>query len=421
MESGYKKTDLGMIPQDWDVYKLMDIVEINPKKEILDCEKEISFIAMEHISNDGRILTMDTRKYGDVSKGYTAFKDDDVLLAKITPCFENGKKAIVKNLKNGIGFGSTEFHVLRCKDKKSIPEFIYYYISTHRFRQSAELNMTGSAGQKRVPTTFLNDNKLIVPSIKEQQKITDILSTVDLQIDDTDKLIEKTKELRTGLMQRLLTKGIGHTEFKKIEFGEVPIEWNVKKLGEIYGDLKTGSTPSRMKPEYFKGDIPWITSGELKRKFISKTNEYITGEAVNDTNLKVYPKGTFFIAITGLEAVGTRGSCGISDVDATTNQSCMAFKEKDELLNEFLYYWYMLYGNYIGIKYTQGTKQQSLNNKIVENLEIGVPTIKEQYEIVNILSAIDNEIEEYENKKAKLEELKEGLMQQLLTGKIRVI
>ncbi|WP_283703647.1 restriction endonuclease subunit S [Clostridium perfringens] len=202
--------------------------------------------------------------------------------------------------------------------------------------------------------------------------------------------------------------------YKKYEFGLIPNDWEVKKIGDIFEDLKCGATPSRAKIEYYNGNIPWITSGELKYKTIYKTFENITENAVKDTNLTIYPKGTFFIAITGLEADGTRGSCAISGIEATTNQSCLAFRPKIGFSNQYLYQWYRFYGDYIGLKYTQGTKQQSLNNKIVGNLEIPVPKLKEQEKIAEILSTVDEQIESIEKLIQKNKELKKGLMQQLL-------
>ena len=201
----FKKTEFGNIPVEWSISMLNEVVEINPKKELLDDIQQVTFIPMEGVSIEGRVIKTNIREYGAVCKGYTSFKDKDVLLAKITPCFENGKKLLVGNLKNGVGFGSTEFHVLRCRENRAIPEFIYYYVSTHRFRQSAMLNMTGSAGQKRVPTTFLYENKLIIPPLKEQEKIAEILSTVDFQIEQYQNKKAKLDELKKGLSQQLLT------------------------------------------------------------------------------------------------------------------------------------------------------------------------------------------------------------------------
>jgi len=129
---------------NWKLKKLSEVSYINPKKVELDDDQKVSFIAMENVSNDGRVLNKQNRLYGEVKKGYTAFKDNDVLLAKITPCFENGKRALVKELSNGVGFGSTEFHVIRHKDNITLPQYLYYVVSTHRFKELAE------AGEKQI-------------------------------------------------------------------------------------------------------------------------------------------------------------------------------------------------------------------------------------------------------------------------------
>lgn len=205
----------------------------------------------------------------------------------------------------------------------------------------------------------------------------------------------------------------------KLRFKEFNEEWKNKKINEIYNDLKAGSTPSKSVPKYFKGDIPWITSGELKTKYIYKTNEYITEEAVKSANLKIYEEGTFFIAITGLEAPGTRGSCAINKVKATTNQSCLAFQKNSKIKNEFLYYWYLLNGEYIGIKFTQGTKQQSLNNELVGKLCINMPSIEEQEKIVSFLSLIDDKIYLQCEKVEALKNYKKGMIQKIFSRELR--
>lgn len=205
----------------------------------------------------------------------------------------------------------------------------------------------------------------------------------------------------------------------KLRFKGFNDEWEEKKIGELYKDLKAGSTPSKLNSNYFKGTIPWITSGELKSKYIYSTIEYITEEAKESANLKLYDEGTLFIAITGLEAPGTRGSCAINKVKATTNQSCLAFQKSNMINNEFTYYWYNLYGEYIGITYTQGTKQQSLNNKLVAELKINIPSLKEQERIVNFLTKVDKIIEKQDEKVKNLEKYKKGMMQKIFSQEIR--
>ena len=149
--------------------KLADICEINPRAEVLDDNTLVSFVAMPDVSEDGKINVDTYRAYGEVKKGFTNFKEGDVLFAKITPCMENGKGALATGLENGLGFGSTEFHVLRPNAAIVLGEWLYYLTSWSAFRKDAEKHMTGSAGQKRVPKSFLENYEVDVPPIDDQE------------------------------------------------------------------------------------------------------------------------------------------------------------------------------------------------------------------------------------------------------------
>jgi len=205
----------------------------------------------------------------------------------------------------------------------------------------------------------------------------------------------------------------------QLRFPEFKSDWKESRIGKIYKDLRTGSTPSRAVKSYFKGNNPWITSGELKYNRISTTFEQITDEAIKDTNLVLYQPGTLFIAITGLEAPGTRGKCAINAVPATTNQSCLAFRKVDSVDNVYMFYWYLKYGIPLYFKYAQGTKQQSFNNKIVEKFQIFLPAKPEQQKIAAFLTAVDSKIEQLSKKQELLGEYKRGLMQKIFTQEIR--
>lgn len=167
--------------------------------------------------------------------------------------------------------------------------------------------------------------------------------------------------------------------------------WEQRKLGEVVYKMYNGQTPSRANPNYWNGSIPWICSGELNRSHILNAKEHITEEGKNSAHLQIMPKGTLLIAITGLEAPGTRGNCGIIDFDTTINQSCMALIPVGEVLEtEFLFQWYRLKGEKFGIRITQGTKQQSYNAELLSKLPIELPSIVEQRQISSTLSKVDN-------------------------------
>ncbi len=167
--------------------KLKEICEINPKTREIDDDTEVSFVPMPSVTEDGKIDTSDIRSYQDVKKGYTVFQEGDVLFAKITPCMENGKGAIAYGLMNGIGCGSSEFHVLRPNKGVVTAEWIYYLTAWEWFRNEAEKHMTGSAGQKRVPKAYLENYVVNVPSFEEQKKQTKVLVQLQHIIDDRKK------------------------------------------------------------------------------------------------------------------------------------------------------------------------------------------------------------------------------------------
>lgn len=306
-------------------------------------------------------------------------------------------------------------------------KYFYRYFSENFLTEVERYSAKNSVDSVRL--NMILDMELFLPPIKEQEKISKILSEVDSAIEHTQALHVKHQKIKIALMQDLLTHGIDQYgkirnpkthAYKPSLLGDIPVEWDVKEIGKIYKTLRTGSTPSRAIPNYFKGDILWVTSGELKYKPIYDTIEKITKEAVRATNLKIYPSGTFFIAITGLEAEGTRGSCAIIAKEATTNQSCMAFEKNDEIDTHFLFQYYKLHGKYISLLYSQGSKQQSLNNKIVSKILIHLPPKEEQEKIAQILSSHDEKIEKVKTKLEKLKQLKTALMQDLLSGTKRV-
>lgn len=170
--------------KEWSKYKLDEICVINPKKSELnyiDNNFKVSFVTMASVSEKGNIDVSDVRTYEEVRNGFTYFKEGDVLFAKITPCMENGKGAIAKGLKNEIGFGSTEFHVLRPKCQYINSQWIYTLTSFKSFRIEAEKRMTGSAGQKRVPVSFLECLEIGVPPVELQDQFANLVKKIDKQ------------------------------------------------------------------------------------------------------------------------------------------------------------------------------------------------------------------------------------------------
>jgi len=210
--------------------------------------------------------------------------------------------------------------------------------------------------------------------------------------------------------------------YEQTEVGVIPEDWLAKTFDDVVTGFSSGSTPSRTRPEFFKGDIVWITGGELDYQPITQSAEKLTQEAVQKSNLRIYPANTFVMGITGLEAEKTRGSCAITGVEATMSQQCMALLPKPEFSVRYLFHYYVAFGKKLALEYCQGTKQQSYSSRIVKILPITVPpTVEEQETISQALSDIDRLIAALEKAIAKKRAIKTATVQQLLTGKKRLL
>lgn len=200
----------------WENGILMDFCKINPKKintKEFDDDMIVSFIPMPCVSDIwGKIVKKELRKLGEVKKGYTNFFEGDVLFAKITPCMENGKSAIVDKLENDIGFGSTEFYVLRCDENKLNNKYLHYFVRQKTFRDEAKGEMTGAVGQQRVPKTFLENYKMKVPTIEEQQEIVNILDKLLAKynkIKNLEQQLEKIELLKKAILAKAFRGELG--------------------------------------------------------------------------------------------------------------------------------------------------------------------------------------------------------------------
>jgi type I restriction enzyme, S subunit len=195
------------LPEGWTSALLPDACAINPPKpstHALAADAPVTFVPMPAVDAEaGAITKPETRPFSKVRNGFTAFQEGDVILAKITPCMENGKAAIGRNLLNGLGFGSTEFHVLRSKGAL-LSEFIYYFVRQESFRRAAEAEMTGSVGQRRVPVDFLNQVELPIPPLAEQKRIAARIEGLLTQVDGTRARLIKVRLILKRFRQAIL-------------------------------------------------------------------------------------------------------------------------------------------------------------------------------------------------------------------------
>lgn len=245
-----------LVPGEAVYYRpLSDVCEVNPKlpKDARpDPGTEVTFVPMSAVDDvAGTIRSPDRRSYQEVAKGYTHFAENDVLFAKITPCMENGKAAIASNLANGLGFGSTEFHVLR-PGPDVLPDWIFYFVRQESFRRQAKANFTGSAGQQRVPRTFIESVRIPVPSIREQRRIVDILKRAD----GIRRLRKQAQDTAYQLIPALFIDMFGDPSINPNSFEERPLK-------EI-ADIGSGVTKGRKLDGQETIELPYLAVANVQ-------------------------------------------------------------------------------------------------------------------------------------------------------------
>lgn len=382
--------------------KLGDLLEKNIIKKSIKDNELVTFIPMESVSEDGRLLEQYVMRQSEVKKGLTYFEKNDVIVAKITPCFENGKGACLDELETNVGYGSTEFHVLRAR-KDAVPKYIYYHTHSNHFRRKLEREMIGSAGQKRVPLNLILKYPLKVShSTEEQYKIAKVLSDIDKLIDSIKKLIDKKNRIKKGVMQELLT---GKRRLKG--FTE---DWENKKLMDI-----TSFTNGKAHENSISDNGKYIV---VNSKFISSDGKEV--KYSNDCFCVAY-KDNILMVMSDVPNGKAIAKCFYVDQDYryTVNQRVCLLRAQT-VNPKFLYY--KINRHQYFLSFDDGVKQTNLRKDDILNCQIKIPkSEKEQEAIAQLLSDMELEIVKLETKLKKYKDIKQGIMQELLTGRIRLI
>lgn len=406
---GYKTSEKGIIPSEWQIKSFTECISI--KNGQVD-PKIKPYCDMVHIGPGniekftGKLLYFNTAKEDMQTSGKYLFDEGDILYGKINP--QLGKVVYPKFE----GICSADMYPLKARETELIPLYLKYLIlSEDFFKYSVSVSMR--TGMPKINRNELSEYKLLLPDLEEQEKISLILFSIDEKIENTDNLIEKTKELKKGLMQKLLTEGIGHDRFKDTEIGRIPEGWKIKKLSDI-GEIVTGSTPRTSEKENYGFDYLWVSPADMgTEKYIIKTKKMLSKLGFEKT--RKLSAGSILVTCIG----STIGKIAISGYELSTNQQINSIVCNPKYDNEFIYYVIDFnFKNYISYIATQAVP--IINKSTFSGFQIQIPSLEEQKQIASILSSIDEKIQQYESKKEKLQELKKGLMQKLLTGKIRV-
>ncbi|CCI05905.1 restriction endonuclease subunit S [Microcystis aeruginosa] len=434
------------LPLGWKIVQLQDIAEINPKLPYTDLDDSltVSFLPMASVEEvSGKYDLSQTRLYGEVKKGYTAFINGDIIFAKITPCMENGKIAIVENLQNGIGFGSTEFHVSRIKLGLN-KRYLFYYFTQASFKREARRNMTGSAGQLRVPKKYFESVEIPLPPLPEQhrivEKIEELFSELDNGVASLKKALEQLKTYRQAVLkwafEGKLTEKWRNTHQDSLEDGDTLLEqikaerkrhyqqqledwkqalkeWEnngketkkptAPRKQEYYSPLKQEETnklwkipdkwtwekvgnicqsivPNRDKPKSFSGNIPWITTPDIDSDLITlKLLPNHLGLNINEVEL--YNARVIPKNSVIMTCVGSFGIVCINTISCVINQQLHAFMTHSYINNKYLAYALKIQQSWMEKKSTSTTVVY-LNKTNSNSVPIPLCSLQEQTKIV---------------------------------------
>ena len=426
---------LGEIPSHWDVRRLRFVARTNPlKSELTGYEDDdlVSFVPMEAVGEYGGLTLGKNREISTVSEGYTYFADGDVVLAKITPCFENGKGAVAKELTNGIAFGTTELHVVRPEVEYS-NRFLFYLTISDAFRKIGASEMYGAGGQKRVPEEFIKDFRTGYPDFAEQEQIASFL---DLKTQQLDKLIEKKQQLinqlnekRIALITQAVTQGLDESVQLKPSgvdwLGMIPNHWDVMPIKFSLSDPITDGPHET--PELVNAGVPFLSAEAVKndRLDFSKKRGFITEEEHLRFSKKYCPqRGDIYMVKSG----ATTGNVARVETDEVFNiWSPLAALRPDPTVSttDFMFYFMKskCFFHSVELNWSYGT-QQNIGMGVIANLKIALPSLEEQQAICAYLekelSKIELAFRTIHKAIQQLREYRTALITAAVTGKIDV-
>lgn len=389
----------------WKQYRLNDLFIINPPKDNISNDTEVSFIAMKDVSDAGYLISSEVKRFEEVKNGYTYFKNDDIILAKITPCFENGKMAVLSNLTNNYGVGSTEFYVFRKRPNANIlPQILYYIFKEPSFRKNAIMHMSGAAGQKRVQRKFLEYYPLSIPlTTAEQQEIVQVLDTMSNIIRLREECISHAQDLIPALFQEMFKQYIKQKD-KHIS------------IGSVTSDTKQINPLKFFETEFYYIDIASINNdtGIIETPKIININETPPSRArklvqTNDVIISMtrpYLKG-FSIIPKHLDGqiVSTGFSVLRSIPEKILPLYLFAYARTDMFVGQL-------------IPKMKGANYPAVRDSDVRSVKIPLPPIELQEQFAEKVEKINSYIKEQQEELANAKQMFQSLLHHAFTGEL---
>jgi type I restriction enzyme S subunit len=421
-KEGYKKTAIGWIPEDWEVKKYKEVLNEVNRPYLWDDNREYHLISVRR-RNGGCFFRESLRGNQIKTKTLRPIQKDDFIISKMQVV--HGATSIVPENFDGM-FVSSSYIIMDAKPILNI-HYINFWAQMPRFYQDVLISSHGVHIEKMTfkLSSFM---KLFmpVPPLPEQTKIADILTTVDDKISSIDSKIQQTEQLKKGLMEKLLTEGIGHKEFKETEIGRIPVGWDVSTLAEakiniIDGDR--GTNYPKQDDFYEDGFCLFLTAKNVSKSgFRFDETQYISEE--RDGLLRKGKLVRNDIVITTRGTVGNIAwyNANVKLENIRINSGMALIRKSFENVDSM--FLYLLFRSHLVQKQIKliafGSAQPQLTIKEIKKFRIVLPPLQEQKQIATILSTVDDKLDILTQKKSHYQTLKKGLSQQLLTGQMRV-
>jgi len=423
LKPGYKQTEVGVIPEDWEVRPLLSVVvprtgQVDPRSEPYT---SMVLVAPNHIeSRTGRLLEQSTSSAQHAISGKYLFEPGDIIYSKIRPYL---RKAILASFP---GLCSADMYPLTpAQDVASA--FIFAVLLGHRFSSFAE-NVSVRSGIPKINRVELAEFVVALPCLPEQRAIAAALSDVDALLVSLDALIAKKRDLKQAALQQLLTgkqrlPGFGGEKpaYKETEVGVIPVDWETYRIGTV-AKVKTGPFGSALhERDYVQDGTPIVTVEHLSDFGISHTDLPMVSEA-DRRRLEAYTLDLHDIVFSRVGSIDRSALVRPDETGWLFSGRLLRVRPSAKVLDS-CYLSYHFQGEPFRLRVRSlavGQTMPSLNTKILSSIEVIVPGLPEQHAIAAVLSAMDAELAALEARREKTRGLKQGMMQELLTGRVRL-
>lgn len=411
--------------------KISEIIDFNPTRAVKRGQVA-PFIDMASLPTSDRCVSEIGHR--EFIGGGAKFKNGDTLFARITPCLENGKTAKVSGLPDGVSaHGSTEFIVMSAKEPDYDENFVYYLARLPEFRSFAISHMEGTSGRQRVSWQALERFEFSFPEKEDRKEAGDVLSGIDNKIELNQRMNETLEGMARAIFKSWFVdfdpvhaKAEGRDpEGMEAQTAALfpnsftddglPEGWHIGKISDLCKKVESGGTPSRKEPSYWDdGNIPWLTSGEVRQTIVIKTENFITESGLQNSSAKLWPPLTTVVAMYG----ATAGQVTLLACETTANQACCALIPESHTAS----YIFLKAMNSVQIYEgkASGSAQQNLNKSIVSDLETLIPPkeILEKFE--GIVAGLIAKMIANEKQNQTLAVLRDTLLPKLISGELRV-